>query len=319
VSPYYKYSEYLKNKYGEKVYKLTANLPVTCPNRDNVGRGGCIYCGDDGAGFESLAASHSVSQQLDAARQRVFAKYKANKFIAYFQNFTSTFLPLNQLCEYIRQAAEYPDVVKVAISTRPDCVSDAYLAAIGAICDARGIDICIELGLQSANPATLRAINRGHGLAEFIDAVIRIKAHGMQVCAHAILDLPWDDLGDNIECARILSALGINQVKIHNLFILKNTPLAKMYESGEFIPITSDEYIERAITFLEHLSPNIAIGRITGRSPAEKSVFSNWGKSWWRIHDEILAQMARDGRHQGGLCDYLNGAALNSFIDTKQQ
>ena len=313
TSVYFRYSDYLKQKYGEKVYKLPINLPVTCPNRDEKGRGGCIYCGDMGAGFESFANTHTVTEQLALAQAKIKDIYKAKKFIAYFQNFTNTFLPLKQLMCYIKEAAAYPDIIELAISTRPDCVNDEYLAAIKAACERRGLGITIELGLQTANPAALRIINRGHGLAEFIDAVMRLKAHKMDICAHIILNLPWDTIDDNIECARILSALGIHQVKIHNLYILKNTGLAEMYQNGDFTLISPDEYIERAITFLEHLSPNIAIGRIMSRSPADSSVFSNWGQSWWRIHDEIQAIMRRDKRKQGDLCTYLNGSALQKF------
>jgi len=309
---YFRYSDFLKNKYGEKVYKLPVNLPATCPNRDEDGRGGCIYCGDMGAAFESYAEC-SITNQLTRAHAKIAHTYKAKKFIAYFQNFTNTFFLLPKLLAYIEEAASFPDIVEIAISTRPDCVNDEYLAAIAAACSRRGVGGTIELGLQSANPASLIAINRGHGLAEFIDAVMRVKAHGMSTCAHIILNLPWDTMADNIECAKILSALAVDQVKIHNLYILKDTVLAEQYECGDFAMITSEEYIERAITFLEHLSPNIAIGRIVGRSPENTSAFSNWGMSWWRIHDEIQAIMRRDGRNQGDLCNYLNGAALGKL------
>ncbi|MCL2415711.1 MAG: TIGR01212 family radical SAM protein [Defluviitaleaceae bacterium] len=312
---YNRYSDYLRRKYGEKVYKLSVNIPASCPNRNQSGLGGCIYCGESGAVFENFSnnAAVGITEQLNSGKGKIARIYKAKKFIAYFQNFTNTFLPLEKLKSYIEEAAAFPDIVEVAVSTRPDCVSDEYLKAIDKICKSHNLGVSIELGLQSTNAKTLQKINRGHGLAEFIDAVIRVKAHCMEVCTHIILNLPWDTIDDNIQCAKILSALGINQVKIHNLYILKNTVMADMYQNKEFTLITPDEYIERAITFLEYLNPSTAIGRIVGRSPEDSSCFANWGMSWWRIHDEIQSIMKRDNRRQGKLCDYLNGSALRVF------
>ncbi len=310
---YKPYSQYLKQKYGEKVYKLPVNLPITCPNKDGTcGVGGCIYCADIGAAFENLPPSMPVEQQLKQNMQFIGKKYKANKFIAYFQNYTNTYMPYEQFCDNISKAA-MENIVQISISTRPDCINDRYMSFLKEFSLKNNIDICIELGLQTVNYKTLKTINRGHTLAQFIDAVLTVHKYGFEVCAHLILNLPWDDIEDVKECAKILSALKVEQVKLHSLYILKNTPLAKMYTSGEFSMGTYQSYIDRVITFLEYLSPDIVIQRLIGRAKEEHTVFANYGCSWWKIKDEIDAQLDSRNTRQGIKCTYLDGSAIKKF------
>ena len=307
VKRYYAYSEHLKNKYGEKVYKLPINLPVTCPNRDGkVGCGGCIFCGEEGAGFENLSNTLAVKEQIESNMDYISKKYNANKFIAYFQNFTNTYLPLNDFKRYIMDACQ-PGIVEIGISTRPDCINEDYLDFLAAVYREKGINISIELGLQTVNYHTLKKINRGHSLAEFIDAVTRIKKYSFEICTHLILNLPWDNKEDVIENAKIMSSLGVHQVKLHSLYILEHTQMGKMYINKEFEIISLDEYIDRVIAFLEYLSPQIAIQRLIGRAPEENSLFVNWQTSWWKIRDMIEAEMVNRDSYQGKNCDYLNG------------
>ena len=219
---YNTFSDYLKKRYGEKVYKLPVGLPVSCPNRDGTcGTRGCTFCGEIGAGYENLPAEMSVSEQLAANKAHIIPKYKAKKFIPYLQNFSNTYLPPEQLRAYVEEACAAEDIVAVYIATRPDCISDEYLALLADIRDRYGVDICVELGLQSVNYHSLQKINRGHTLGEFLDAVLRIRAYGLQSCAHLILNLPWDDMTDVIEAAKVLSALQVDQVKLHALYIVK--------------------------------------------------------------------------------------------------
>ncbi len=310
---YFTYSDYLKNKYGERVYKLPVNLPGTCPNRDGqVGMGGCIYCGEAGAAFENLPCTMSVREQLATNMAYIGKKYKANKFIAYFQNYSNTYMPLGDFKSVISQAI-VENVVEIAISTRPDCIKDEYLDFLHSIKEENGIEISIELGLQSVNYHTLIKINRGHTLAEFIDAVLRIRKHGFPVCTHVILNLPWDDMTDVIECAKILSSLGVDQVKLHCLYILKDTPIAEMYLNDEFDMGSFYDYVDKVIAFLEHLHPDIAVQRIIGRAREEDCVFANYGTSWWKIKDNIDEQLELFETYQGKKCDYLNGKALKKF------
>jgi len=316
---YNKFSEYLIKRYGEKVYKLPVNLNVSCPNREGgpAGEGtccGCIFCGEEGAGFEMLSSGISVKSQLERNKQYIGAKYGAGKFIAYFQNYSNTYLPLSTFSNVMEEAC-IDGIMALYISTRPDCVDDRRIAFLSRLSEKKGVDIVLELGLQSVNHHTLRWLNRGHGLAEFIDAVIRIKKSGLGVCAHMINDLPEDDITDVIEGAKVLSALGVDQVKCHSLYILENTPLGEAYKKGTFRPLSKEEFIERTISFLEYLSPDIVIQRLIGRAPAERTLFCNWGTSWWKIHDAVTDKMQKEGRYQGRLFAYLNGSALKHFND----
>ena len=313
-SVYNTFSEYLINRYGEKTYKLPVALPVSCPNRDgSCGIDGCTFCGEIGTGYENLPAEMSITEQIAANKAHIVPKYKATKFIPYLQNFSNTYMPMDRFTAYLEEAARAEGVVAVYIATRPDCIRDDYLQSMQDIAQKYRIDICVELGLQTVNYHTLDKINRGHSLAEFIDAILRVKKYGLQTCAHLILNLPWDTDRDAIEAAHIMSALQLDQVKLHALYIVKGTVMAEQYEKGELELIGRDEYQKRVILFLRHLSPNIVLQRVIGRAPAENTLFSNWSTGWFKIRDGIIRQMEEQGFRQGDCCDYLNGAALKKF------
>lgn len=309
---YYAYSDYLKNKYGEKVYKLPVNLPVTCPNRVN-GNTGCTFCAEQGTGFEAMENNISVTDQLRKTKELIEKKYHAHKFIAYFQNYTNTFMPLSTFENYMKEAAACTDIVEIAVSTRPDCVRGDYLDVLQQIKKEYGLEITIELGLQTANYHTLRTINRGHTLAEFIDAVLKIREYGFDICTHVILNLPGDTREDSVETAKILSALRIPVVKIHSLYIARNTQLCEAYENGTITLCSKNEYLDRLIEFLEYLHPDIAVERLFSRVPEKDAVFCNWGTSWWKLKDEVLSLMQERNTRQGKCCDYLDGSALKQW------
>lgn len=314
---YRQYSDHLVKKFGLKVYKLPVNLPGTCPNRDGtVGRGGCIFCDEEGAGFECLPNTLSVQEQIQKNRAFFIKRFNAQKFIVYFQAFTNTYLPLDQFKENMLAAASEKDVVGISISTRPDCINDAYLDVLQELQTQYGLDINIELGLQTVNYHTLKKVNRGHTLAEFIDAVNRIKLRNFEICVHIILNLPWDNMVDVIENAKILSALGIHYVKLHSLYVVKGTVLATMYQREEFSIIPLAEYIDRVVTFLEYLDPDIVVQRLVGKGPQDNQLFSNWNTSWWKIKQSIEGALEQKDTWQGKKCDYLNGKALK-FISHK--
>lgn len=311
---YNAYSDDLKKHYGEKVYKLPVGLPLTCPNRDGVcGVSGCTFCGEIGAGYENLPADMTVTEQINANRAHISPKYKAEKFIAYFQNFSNTYLPVEKLRCYLEEACQ-DDIVGIAIATRPDCIHDDYLAMMKEVKEKYQIDISIELGLQSVNYHSLIKVNRGHTLAEYIDAVMRIKKYDLAICTHLILNLPWDDMTDVIENAKMMSALQMNQVKLHALYIVKETKMAREYEAGDIQLISKEEYMERVITFLEYLDDKIVVQRLIGRAPESNTLFSNWQTGWWKIRDTILKTMQERGTYQGRLCNYLNGSAVRGFV-----
>jgi len=309
---YNRYSDYLIKAYGGRTYKLPLNIPVSCPNRIG-GKGGCTYCDEKGAGFENLSDTFSVGEQIRKNAEYIGKRYKAENFIAYFQNFTNTFLPLEQFEKYMNEAAE-ENIVEIAVSTRPDCIRKEYLDVLKKIEIEKHINITIELGLQSINDKTLKKINRGHGVAEYIDAVLAIKEYGFKICTHLIVNLPWDDIEDTVSAAKLISALKTDFVKLHALYIVDGTEMGRQYKNNEFEICSCDEYKKRVIEFLKYLSPDIYVQRLIGRAPEENSLFANWGRSWWAIRDETEAEMRENGYFQGQLCNYLGGSAVRRFF-----
>ncbi|WP_026394576.1 TIGR01212 family radical SAM protein [Acetobacterium malicum] len=293
------YSVWLRERYGEKVYKIPVNIPVTCPNRDGTkGTGGCVYCGAKGGGNETLSDQLSVTEQIERNTAYIGKRYHAKKFIPYFQSFSNTYCEFSDFQKWVREAIR-PDVVEISISTRPDCITDEQLKFLETIKTEQAIDVTIELGLQSVNQETLKTIKRGHTLAEYEQAIDRIKAAGLLSCTHMILDLPWDREEDVINGAELLSRKGTNFVKCHSLYIEKGTVLKQWYDEKKLTLFTKDDYIARAILFLEHLDPEIVVQRLIGRVPKEDSVITNWNTSWWKIKDELEAQMKRENNYQG--------------------
>ncbi|MFR6448493.1 MAG: TIGR01212 family radical SAM protein [Peptoniphilus grossensis] len=294
---YRKYSDFLREKFGEKVYKLPVKLDLTCPNRDGTcGVGGCIFCGEEGGSFENNFGS--VRDQLLKSKELIKNKYKANKYIAYFQNFTNTYMPFEDFKRVIEESL-IEGVVGISISTRPDYLPKRHLDYLEEL--NKNYFVTVEIGLQTPNYHSLRKLNRGHGLSEFIDAALKLKKRNLNVCTHIIIGLPWDDDLDIIECAKILNVLGIDEVKIHALYILKDTALGKMYERGEIEPISLDDYKKKVILFLRNLKDDIIVERIIGRAPYENSLFCNWNTSWWKIRDDIINVMHENGYTQGDL------------------
>ncbi len=311
---YRTYSEHMQQKYGEKIYKIPISIPVSCPNRDGLlSVGGCIFCGEKGAGFENLPDVMPVSEQLKKNIAYIKKKYKAQKYVAYFQNFSNTYLPIEKLVQFAEETACTESIVEISFSTRPDCISREYLKRLKEISLKYNKQISFELGLQTVNYHTLNKINRGHTLAEFIDAVLMIKRYNFEICAHTILNLPWDDEEDVIENAKVLSALTVEQVKLHALYIEKGTVMSDLYTKGKIHLISLEEYVNRVVLFLQYLLPDMVIQRVAGRAPKEDTVFCNWNTSWWKIKDRIEEKMEELDTFQGAKCDYLNGKALNRF------
>ncbi|WP_300625734.1 TIGR01212 family radical SAM protein [uncultured Megasphaera sp.] len=309
------YSTYLKERYGEKVYKLPISIPDTCPNRDGtLGTRGCAFCGSIGAGYENLPADMTIQRQIEANIAHIQPKYKANKFIAYFQNFTNTYIRPDVFRQYLIEACR-PDIVGIAVATRPDCVNTTYFDIMADIKETYGVDILVEFGLQTVNYKTLQKINRGHTVAEYIDAMMMIQTYPFRNCTHVILDLPWDTMEDVVETAKIISALPTHEIKLHALYIIKNTVMADWYKAGEIQLVSAEEYVDRVVTFLEYTRPDIVFQRLIGRAPKEATEFANWGMGWWKIRDMIDAELTRRDTRQGAKCTYLHGKAVRKFTD----
>ena len=312
---YRNYSDYLKETYGEKVYKIPIALPVTCPNRDGtLSKKPCIFCGSIGADYETKALGLGITRQLDRSIAHVGPKYKAKKFIAYFLNFTNTYAAPSDFKTWIYEAMSHPDVVAVDVSTRPDCIHEVYLDILKEASERYGKDVTIELGLQSSNVHTLEKIGRCHTAAEYIDAALRIGRYGFGQCTHVIADLPWDDRLDVVETAKLISVLPVTEVKLHSLYIVKGTALADMYERGEVILSSMEEYMERVLLFLSYLRKDIVIQRIVGRASGGNTLTVNGGSPWWDVKKRIDALMEERQIFQGDRCDYIGGKAVRRFL-----
>lgn len=298
-SNYRVYSNYLKDRYGEKVYKLPVNIPSTCPNRDGrKDTKGCIFCGAAGAGHELLDKDLSITKQLQTNRELIEKKYKAHKFIAYFQSFSNTYLDFDKFKDYMLEAATFPDIVELSISTRPDCIDNKHLDFLKELHDKYNVNITIELGLQTANNNTLEVLNRHHTVEDYIEAAKRIKLYGFELCTHLITDLPWDSDEDILQTAKIINEANSDYIKVHSLYVEKNTQLEEMYKNG-FKLLESNDFINRTILLLENLNPDIVIERLVGRVPESDSVIANWHQSWWKIRDQINNEIERRNTYQG--------------------
>ena len=303
IQRYRTFAAFLKEKYKMKVYKLPLNYPGTCPNRDSSkGTGGCIYCGEEAAGFELLDEKYDITKQLDQNSQYIGNKYKAVKFIAYLQNHTATYMPIEDFSKIINTVAEHKtDICAIYISTRPDCVGRIHLDILKEINKKYGIDCVIELGLQSGNEKTLKILNRKHSIKDFENSAALIHSYGFDVCAHLIIDLPYDDISDIKNTARLINENNIQQVKCHSLYILKNTYLGELYQKNEFMPVSYEEYLERMVLFIRCVDEKVIFQRLTGRAPEERTLFCNFGKSWWKMRDDIISIMDENNYYQGDL------------------
>jgi len=230
---YRDYNSYLRDLFGCRVQKISLDAGLTCPNRDGtLGYGGCVYCNDRGSGTGAARSHSSITEQIQSAKSYLATRYKARKFLAYFQSFSNTYAPLTRLKALYEEALAVEDVVGLTIGTRPDCVPDEVLDCLEVI--STRSPVWMEYGLQSAKDATLRAIGRGHSARDFVDAVLRTHQRGLPVCAHVILGLPGETREDMMATSRFLASLPIDAVKIHLLYVVRGTVLEEWYRRGTY-------------------------------------------------------------------------------------
>jgi hypothetical protein len=266
---------YLRNIFGYRVQKISIDAGLTCPNRDGtISHGGCIYCNIRGSGTGAYAKGLSVSRQLSIGKNSLSKRYKAKKFIAYFQSFSNTYAPLQELKRLYDEALNGDDIVGLSIGTRPDCVDEAVLDLLQQY--AKHHLIWIEYGLQSARDATLALINRGHDVQCFKDAVARTKNRGIKICAHVILGLPHETRQDMMHTAATIAGLGIDGVKLHLLYVVKGTPLETLYRKGEFKCLEQPAYVDLVCDFLERIPAEMVIQRLTGDPHRKELVAPEW-------------------------------------------
>ena len=294
---YYPFSEYLKRVFGLKVYKVSLDAGFTCPNRDGKkGFGGCMYCVNES--FSPNAGRPiSIGEQMRRGMEFMRSRYRAEKFIAYFQAFTNTYADVETLRRCYEEALRFPDVVGLSIGTRPDCVPDDVLDLIRGY--ASRCHVWVEYGLQSMHDATLDFINRGHHYGDFVDAVRRTRERGINICAHVILGLPGESREDMMETAREVSSLGVEGIKLHHLYVARRTPLETLYRLGKIDVLSHDEYIELVADFLERISPDITIQRLVGDVTSDMLVAPKWPVSKEVVLRGITEELVRRESCQG--------------------
>jgi radical SAM protein (TIGR01212 family) len=272
---YNSFSAHLRRQFGCRVYKVSVDAGFTCPTRDGTkARGGCLYCGEEGSRASYCDPDLPIGEQVRRGIEFLRRRYKAEKFIAYFQPYTNTYAPVEVLRRAYDEALSVDTIVGLSIGTRPDCISPQVLDLLE---DYQGKTyLWVEYGLQSAREKTLELINRHHTVSEFVSAVEQTRDRGIRVCAHVILGLPKETRSDMLASADLLNSLGVNGVKIHSLYVNRNAPLARMYQAGELRLLSLEEYVALVCDYLERLAPDILIHRLTGEAPPTLLVAPQW-------------------------------------------
>jgi hypothetical protein len=296
---YRTFSETLKQKFGVKVYKITLDAGFTCPNRDGtISKSGCIFCDDGGSFSQAHSSKLSIEEQVMTGVETLRNRFGAQKFMSYFQAFSNTYKPVNELEKIYNSALSYPDIVGLSVGTRPDCVDNEKLKLISSF--TKDYYTWIEYGLQSVHDKTLIKINRGHDYKCFLDTYEKTKAAGINVCLHIILNL-FETHEEMMETAKTIAKLEPEGVKIHMLCALEGTKIAQMYNNGELEFMTQDEYVSTVCDFLEYLSPQTTIHRLAGNGLRTELVAPRWiGKkldTLNRIDKEFIRRDSFQGKY----------------------
>ncbi len=272
---YYDLNTYLRGIFGCRVQKISIDSGLSCPNRDGtLSTKGCIFCNAMGSGTGAHQRGIPITEQIERSKKVLARRYKAKKFIAYFQSFTNTYAPVDKLRRLYGQALAIEDIVGLSIGTRPDCIDEAVLSLIESY--TKSYLIWVEYGLQSAHDKTLALINRGHDVKTFEKAVKKTRNRGIPVCAHVILGLPGETKAEMLETAKFLANLGIDGIKLHLLYVVKGTPLEKLYLNGGCQYLTQTEYVDIVCDFLACLPPTVVIQRLTGDPHPNELVAPQW-------------------------------------------
>lgn len=289
-------SSYLKGKYGTSVSKICIDGGFGCPNRDGrCGTGGCIFCGERGAG-EHIDASSSISHQV---RDHLSRARRDSRYIAYFQNFTNTYAPVDVLRERYDSALIDERIVALAIGTRPDCIDEDIAELIASYKDR--VDVWVELGLQSSSDSTAKIINRGYPTEVYRRAATVLKSHGIPFVTHMIIGLPGETDEDIDATVDEINRSGSFGVKIHSIYVMEGTALAKMYRRGEYEPPTLECYVRLAARSIARLCPDMIVHRITGDCPDGLLIAPEWNKDKNKVIDLIRKELTSSGLSQGSL------------------
>lgn len=294
---YYSFNSYLKNKYGERVQRISLNAGFSCPNKDGtLGKGGCIYCNE--WGFSQFAGTGApLTEQIERSIKDAKKNKKAKKFIAYFQNATGTYAKCEELKYAYDAIRDYPEIVALSISTRPDAVDSEKLKLIASY--TRDYEVWVEYGLQTIHDKTLELINRKHTFKQSAEAIEKTDRSGIKVGVHVILGLPGEEEKDMIETARKIAELPVSGVKLHVLHVLKDTELEKMYSQGKIKLLDQNKYAELACSFLENTRHDVVILRLVSDAKDEYLISPKWINNKLEVIRQIEQEFERRGTHQG--------------------
>ncbi|MGN0031615.1 MAG: TIGR01212 family radical SAM protein [Candidatus Gastranaerophilaceae bacterium] len=294
---YNQFSAYLKNKFGAKVYKITLDAGFSCPNRDGtISTGGCIFCDEGGSFSQAHSNLLSIEEQVNTGAKTLQNRFKAQKFMSYFQAYSNTYKPVDELEIIYKSALKHPDVVGLSIGTRPDCVDKAKLDLIADI--SRDYYTWLEYGLQSIHDKTLKKINRGHDYDCFLKAYNMTKERGINVCVHVIFGL-WETKDEILKTAEELARLKVDGVKIHMLCALQGTKLARLYEAGEIDFMSEDDYVSLVCDFLEILPPETTIHRLAGNGLKKNLIAPRWLGAKLDCLNKIDRELQKRNSYQG--------------------
>lgn len=294
---YNQFSAYLKNKFGAKVYKITIDAGFSCPNRDGtISTGGCIFCDEGGSFSQAHSNILPVEQQVEIGAKTLHDRFKAEKFMAYFQAYSNTYKPVNELEKIYKSSLTHPDIVGISVGTRPDCVDDEKLNLLSDI--SKDYYTWIEYGLQSIHDKTLKKINRGHDFNCFLKAYEASKEKGLNVCVHVIFGL-WETHDEILQTAEKLAQLKVDGIKIHMLCALKDTRLANLYEIGKIDFMSEDEYVNLVCDFLEILPPQTTIHRLAGNGLKKNLIAPRWLGAKLDCLNKIDRELIKRNSYQG--------------------
>jgi len=295
---YRSFNNYLKEMFGERVYRVPLDAGFTCPNRDGVRAfGGCTFCDDRGSGAPTIKTDLAMREQLLSGIERIRRRYKAYKFLAYFQAFSNTYAPEAVLQNLYEKSLDHADVVGLMIGTRPDCVPDNVLDMLAEF--SRRTFVFLELGLQSANNKTLENINRGHTAEEFFDAVKRAKARGLNVATHLIFGLPGDDKEQMMSTVRQVATSGVDAIKIHQLVVYKGTPMETDFKAGNLTLLEEDDYTQLVADSLEILPPEMIVMRLVAEGSQDEVLGPIWSFNKHQTMQKIESIMHERNTRQG--------------------
>lgn len=297
--PYHSLDYMLRERFGEKIYKVSLNGGMTCPNRDGkIGNRGCIFCSAGGSGDFAGDAENTITEQIEAQKKLLVRKRPAGKYIAYFQAYTNTYAPPEYLRNIFTEALNHPDIIGLSIGTRPDCLEENVLNLLSELNEQK--PVWVELGLQTIHKKTAVYIRRGYPLECFEQAVKSLRARNIEVIVHTILGLPGESRLDILDTMEYLNHQDIQGIKLQLLHVLKNTDLAEDFEKGLFQVYTMEEYLDLLISCLEHLSPDIVIHRITGDGPKDLLIAPTWSSKKRTVlntlHQEFKTRNTWQGR-----------------------